>query len=238
MERREPLRVVVMHPGTEEWTSIVEWLSAEPSIRIVCDLRHDLNGRLDRLREQIDVLLVDVSVVQAFGEAAAARFISATGTSRTLVVAPEKSVDMAILAARIGAVGLLAASSPRSLILKAINCVSAGEVWFDRRSIAKVFSAIMPPIPVSTALDEETHEQSPTSSPLSKREREVVALLSEGLRNKQIADRLFISEITVRHHLTSIFNKVGVGDRKSLILYSYRTGLARRPSHSRASRTS
>ena len=61
---------------------------------------------------------------------------------------------------------------------------------------------------------------------LTKREHEIVSLLSEGLQNKQIAGRLTISVTTVRHHLTSIFNKLKVANRLELVIYAYRHGLA------------
>ena len=64
---------------------------------------------------------------------------------------------------------------------------------------------------------------------LTARERAVIALVGEGLGNKQIAQRLFISEITVRHHLTSIFSKLGVAERLELVIYAYRHGLAKMP---------
>ena len=61
---------------------------------------------------------------------------------------------------------------------------------------------------------------------LTKREHEVISLLSEGLQNKQIASSLAISATTVRHHLTSIFGKLGVATRLELVIYAYRQGLA------------
>ena len=64
---------------------------------------------------------------------------------------------------------------------------------------------------------------------LTRREREVVALVAEGLRNKEIAERLFISQGTVRQHLSSIFCKLGIPDRLKLIVYAYRHGLAKLP---------
>jgi len=60
---------------------------------------------------------------------------------------------------------------------------------------------------------------------LTRREHEIVFLLSQALQNKQIASRLSISETTVRHHLTSIFAKLGVGNRLELIVFAYRYGL-------------
>jgi DNA-binding CsgD family transcriptional regulator len=64
---------------------------------------------------------------------------------------------------------------------------------------------------------------------LTGRERDIIALIGEGLKNKQIAERLYISEPTVRHYLTSIFEKLGVKDRQGLIVYAYQHGLAKPP---------
>ena len=61
---------------------------------------------------------------------------------------------------------------------------------------------------------------------LTPREREVVGLLCQGLRNKQIADRLAVTDVTVRHHLTSVFSKLGVSNRLGLLLYASKHGLA------------
>jgi two-component system, NarL family, nitrate/nitrite response regulator NarL len=62
---------------------------------------------------------------------------------------------------------------------------------------------------------------------LTEREREVITLIGEGLKNRQIGTRLSISETTVVHHLTSIFAKLGVGNRLELVTYAYRHGLAK-----------
>lgn len=78
--------------------------------------------------------------------------------------------------------------------------------------------------------NQSPHEQmvpisSPTVSSLTKRERELVALVGEGLSNRDIAERLYISETTVRHHLTAIFDKVGVSTRQKLLIFAYQNGL-------------
>jgi len=67
--------------------------------------------------------------------------------------------------------------------------------------------------------------ESDPASQLTAREREVVDLVGEGLKNKQIADRLYISETTVRHHLTSILKKLNVKDRLELLIFAYRNNL-------------
>lgn len=63
-------------------------------------------------------------------------------------------------------------------------------------------------------------------SKLTKREREITALVAEGFRNKEIAERLFISSATVRHHLSAIFAKSEVTDRLKLMVFAFRNGLA------------
>ena len=78
----------------------------------------------------------------------------------------------------------------------------------------------------------ETRKHDPEAAKiatLTEREREVITLVGGGHRNKQIADRLFISEGTVRNHLTSIFGKLEVSDRFELLMYAYRHGLAQFP---------
>src|ERR1041385_4672276 len=64
---------------------------------------------------------------------------------------------------------------------------------------------------------------------LTRREREVVLLVTEGLKNRDIAGRMFISETTVTHHLSSIFAKLGVSDRLELVIYAFASGLAKPP---------
>jgi DNA-binding NarL/FixJ family response regulator len=64
---------------------------------------------------------------------------------------------------------------------------------------------------------------------LTLREREVIKLVGEGLKNKQIAERLYISETTVTHHLSSVFSKLEVSDRLELIIYAFRHDLAKMP---------
>jgi DNA-binding NarL/FixJ family response regulator len=81
------------------------------------------------------------------------------------------------------------------------------------------------PVPIRiNARKEDTHELDKLAS-LTTREREITRLLGTGLKNKDIADRLCISGITVRHHLTSIFSKVEVSDRQKLLIWAHQRGL-------------
>ena len=140
--------------------------------------------------------------------------------ARILVLCAHPVAETQLRAVRLGATGIVGKDQPPSVLLKAIEKVSAGEAWFDRSTIAAVISGLGPtdgpPEPAGSA----------TVGRLTRREREVIALVARGLKNREIAERLFISDATVRHHLTSIFNKLEVSDRLELLVFAYRHGLS------------
>jgi len=108
------------------------------------------------------------------------------------------------------------------LDLKAIKKVHAGEVWLDRSMMAKVLSEM-------TQSGEPKQDAAETAkiAALTGREREVIALISEGAGTRQVASQLFISEKTVRNHLASIYSKLDISDRLELVLYAQRHNLTK-----------
>jgi DNA-binding NarL/FixJ family response regulator len=124
-------------------------------------------------------------------------------------------------AARLGAAGLVLKQNAAEVLLKAIKKVHEGEIWLDRSVMSNLLNEINRP-------DKFDPDEAKMAS-LTAREREVIALIAEGQKNKQIAERLFISETTVTHHLSSIFSKLGVSDRLELVIYAFSHGLARMP---------
>jgi DNA-binding NarL/FixJ family response regulator len=106
-----------------------------------------------------------------------------------------------------GVVGILPPSADADLLKKALKAVYSGELWIDRATLMKILSYMKQP--------EKTVG-------LAKREREIVAHICQGYRNKEIAQKLNISEQTVKSHCTRIYRKLGVADRLQLALYSYK----------------
>ena len=127
-------------------------------------------------------------------------------------------------AVQLGAMGVVPKTGNSKILLKAIEKVHQGEVWIDRIMMAQVLTRMSNPYR-NGRYDVETTK----IAKLSERELEVVGLIGKGLKNKEIAERLYISEVTVRHHLTSVYSKLGVSDRLELIIYAYRNGLAELP---------
>jgi DNA-binding NarL/FixJ family response regulator len=120
--------------------------------------------------------------------------------------------------------GIVAKDKAADVLINAIKVVRKGEAWLDPATTASMLGE-MSRAPKPKPLDPEAEK----IATLTNREREVVTLIGEGIRNKEIADRLFISETTVRHHLTSIFDKLDVDDRVELLIYAYKHKLADPP---------
>jgi DNA-binding NarL/FixJ family response regulator len=123
-------------------------------------------------------------------------------------------------ARRSGAQGLVLKCAPIEELVTAIRCVQGGEIWFRRRVTARGSHA-----PVRS----EHLRQRRRMATLTGRECEIVTLIAEGLRNEQIAARMGVAEKTVRNHLSTVFDKLGVNDRLGLAVYLYQHGLARPP---------
>lgn len=133
-----------------------------------------------------------------------------------LLLTSHTDTDADARALALGVRGVLALDQPPALLVKAIEKVHAGEMWLDRARTAGLFQSV-------SRLRRDPDEDKIAS--LSRRELEIVQLIGEGLRNHQIAQRLFISEATVRNHVTSILGKLDLADRFDVAVYAFRHGL-------------
>ena len=171
-------------------------------------------------REQPDIILLDLVMGPESGLDYVPKLLMRSPNSRVLVLTGVDDPKVHERAVHLGAVGLVLKNKAPEVLIKAIEKVHTGEAWLDRVTIANVLAELSNP-----TRHAETSEGEKIKS-LTKREREVISLVAQGLKNKQIAARLFISEVTVRHHLTSTFGKLDVVDRFELILFALKHGLA------------
>lgn len=174
-------------------------------------------------REQPNIILLDLDLGGENGLDLIPELVDGISQSKIIVLTGLRDPEMHHQAVKLGAMGVVQKENAVDVLINAIERVSAGEAWLDPSLMARVLSEVSP------ARNKKVDPEAAKIAALSDREREVLALISEGLKNKEIAGRLFISEWTVRHHITSIFNKLDVSDRVDLILYSYRHGLATPP---------
>jgi len=132
-----------------------------------------------------------------------------------------------VQAMKLGTSGIVLKQTATELLIKSIRKVHAGEIWLDSHTTAAVIRQFvandetpMAAAPVQAAAPRERER-----SPLSQREREIVALVAQGFKNKEMAEKMFISEQTVKNHLHNIFDKLGVSDRLELALYAIHNNL-------------
>jgi len=170
--------------------------------------------------KQPDVILSDLELRGESGLEYIPDLIAAAEKAKVLILTDTKDQDLHRKAVHLGAKGLVFKDTSVEVLTKAIEKVYAGEVWLDRSMTAVLLDELSRKNDARKLNPEEIK-----IATLTNREREVINSVGEGLKNKQIGERLFISDVTVRHHLTSIFGKLGVSDRLELVIYAYRHGL-------------
>jgi DNA-binding NarL/FixJ family response regulator len=147
-----------------------------------------------------------------------ARELHAIRTEARIVMLLDHS-DRALVveAFRAGARGVFCRSESLKLLAKCIHCVSLGQVWANSRELRYLLEALGETMPLRVV-------DSRGAGLLSKREQEVVRCVAEGLSNREIAQRLSLTEHTVKNYLFRIFDKLGVSKRVEVVLFAYSMG--------------
>jgi DNA-binding NarL/FixJ family response regulator len=168
-----------------------------------------------------DVILLDLD----FGDENAldhiADLLNSQENVRILILTGTVDQDIHKQAVESGASGILVKSQVSGTLLKAIKKVYAGEAWIDRTLTARIIAASNAKSRIN---DGNNHEQKKIDL-LTNREREIVKLIAEGLVNKEISERLFLGEKTVRNNLSVIYDKLEVANRLELAIYAANHGL-------------
>ena len=175
-----------------------------------------------------DILLLDLKMPGLDGLATLQRLQVTKGKTRVIVLTASDDKNEFVQAMKLGTSGIVLKQTATDQLIKSIRKVHAGEIWLDSHTTAAVIrqfvanedAAPPPPQPLAGAPTRERER-----SPLSQREREIVALVAQGFKNKEMAEKMFISEQTVKNHLHNIFDKLGVSDRLELALYAIHNNL-------------
>jgi DNA-binding NarL/FixJ family response regulator len=141
---------------------------------------------------------------------------------KVIVVTASDDKNEFVQAMKFGCSGIVLKQTSPDLITKSIRKVHAGEIWLDSHTTAAVMRQFAVPGESGAT---EGGARGRERSPLSVREREIVGLVAQGYKNKEMAEKMFISEQTVKNHLHNIFDKLGVSDRLELALYAIHKGL-------------
>ena len=196
-------------------------LESEPDISVVGETGAkedvlDLVGKTEP-----DIVLLDWAMAGSENLKLLHEFKAAGTRGRVIILTTVEDRTAYAQAVRLGTSGIVSKKTPTDLLLKSIRRVHAGEVWLDRMTTAEVMRAFI--CASENPVKRDQHERKPGE--LSRREREIAGLIAQGFRNKELADKLFISEQTVKNHLHNIFDKLGVSDRLELALYVIHHGM-------------
>lgn len=223
-DAQQTIRIVLVDDHAVMRAGLRLIIEGHPGMKVVGEAGDAATAIAVATRERPDIILLDLDLGQDSGLDCLPHLLDAAEATRVLVLTGMDDYEAHRRAARLGAMGLVHKAKAAEIILKAIEKVYAGEVWFDRSLLGGMLSDIS-----RSGQQKKGDPEAEKIATLTRREREVVTLICEGLKNRQISERLFISETTVSHHLTSIFGKLGVTDRLELVVYAYTQGIVKPP---------
>jgi len=202
------ISVLVAEDHTVMRGGLVELLSVADDLEVVGTAVD--GAEAIELAEELrpDVVLMDISMPDVDGIRATGSILEARSETRVVMLTAFSDRDRVVAALDAGAIGYLLKDSEPQEVLEAVRAAARGDAPLAPRAARQLLAA-------------RSEEQ---RADLSKREREVLALVAEGLPNKLIAHRLEISEKTVKTHLTSVFQRIGVSDRTQAALWAQRQG--------------
>ena len=173
------------------------------------------------LRLDPDVVLMDLRMPGGSGVEAIAELTRRGARARSLVLTTYDTDSDIFPAIEAGATGYLLKDAPHDDLIAAVHAAADGRTALSPAIASRLFTAVRTPAPAGKTL--------------SGREREVLSLVARGLSNREIASRLFISEATVKTHLTHIYANLNVRDRAGAVAEGYERGILGRPGQSAGS---
>jgi DNA-binding NarL/FixJ family response regulator len=194
-------------------------LSNEQDIEVVAEARDGLEAVDKAARYRPTVVLMDIRMPELDGLEATRRILATDDTARILMLTTFDLDEYVYEALRSGASGFVLKDDPPEQLLAAIRTVAGGDALLSpgvTKRVIKQFTRIPRPVPPKELDD------------LTAREQEILRLIATGLSNAEIGEQLYISETTVKTHVTHILQKLGLRDRVQAVVLAYQTGLFER----------
>jgi two-component system nitrate/nitrite response regulator NarL len=208
---KQVIRILVADDHAIFRDGLRKLLEAADEIQIVGEASNGVECIKMLAKFKPDILLLDLRMPEKDGLGVLEEINFDSMTTRVIVLTAAEDDRDVVRAMRLGARGVVLKQSASDLLVKSIRKVFDGEIWLDNHMTAAVMKAF------SKSSDGGPRREKPL---LSDREKEIVQLVAQGYRNKEIGEKLFISEQTVKNHLHNIFDKLGVSDRLELALYA------------------
>ncbi len=231
---KRKIRIVLAddHPIVRD--GLKKMLSLESDLEVVGEA-NDGREALEQIQmHEPDILLLDLRMPNLDGLSALQTLQHINRKTKVIILTASEDKNEFVQAMKLGCSGIVLKQTAPELIVKSIRKVNAGEIWLDSHTTAAVmrqFATAGPDGSISSSSGSSSSSGHSSQgkvrerSPLSAREREIVGLVAQGYKNKEMAEKMFISEQTVKNHLHNIFDKLGVSDRLELALYAIHKGL-------------
>jgi DNA-binding NarL/FixJ family response regulator len=191
-------------------------LSGEPDIEVVAEASNGLEAVDKAARFRPTVALMDIRMPELDGLEATRRILAADDSARILILTTFDLDEYVYEALRAGASGFVLKDDPPEQLLTAIRTVAGGDALLSpaiTKRVIKQFTRIPQPAPPKELDD------------LTERELDVFRLIARGLSNAEIGQELYISDTTVKTHITHILQKLGLRDRVQAVVLAYETGV-------------
>ncbi len=211
---QQPIRILIADDQALFRDSLRTLLEAEPGFEVVGAAGDGLETLALIEPLQPDVLLLDLAMPRLPGLETLRELSTAPRAPRIILLTGAIEKDQIVEALQLGARGIVLKESATQLLLKCIRCVMAGEYWVGRESVSDLVACLR------ELSAEDREEKRKKTFDLTTRELEIVATVVTGASNKDIARRLSIGEDTVKHHLSNVFDKLGVSTRLELALFA------------------
>ncbi|MGH9018069.1 MAG: response regulator [Acidimicrobiales bacterium] len=202
-------------------------LEDEPDITVVGEASDGETALALAERTRPDVVLMDVRMPGMNGIEATARLTAASAEAKVLILTTFDLDEYAFAGLRAGASGFLLKDVPPADLVAAIRVVASGDAIVAPRITRRLLDMFAPTLPTTDGASPAGAGADHRSlALLTEREREVLVAVSDGLSNAEIADRLFISEATVKSHVGHILTKLSLRDRVQAVVFAFQIGLA------------
>jgi two-component system, NarL family, nitrate/nitrite response regulator NarL len=189
-------------------------LETEPGFQVIGYASNGAEAVALAQRLKPDVLLLDIAMPGVRGLDALQSLTAGSIPVRTILVTGAITRSEALTALRHGARGIVMKDAAPDLLFKSIHAVMDGQYWIEREAVSDLVEALRE----SAAAEKLPPRIRPFN--LTPRELQIIRAIVDGHANKEIGDRLGVAEPTVKHHLTSIFDKTGVSNRLELALFA------------------
>jgi DNA-binding NarL/FixJ family response regulator len=221
--RSQPVRILIAddHPIFRD--GLKRLLESEGEFKVIGEACDGVEAVQMARHLMPEILLLDLAMPRRTGIEALRELVSNVSPVRVILLTAAAEKEQIVQALQLGARGVVLKDSATQILLKSIHAVMNGQYWVGRESVTNLMQYLR------TLMAPAVNYAHNNKYRLTPRELEIVSAVVAGYANKEIAQHFKISEDTVKHHLSNIFDKIGVSTRLELALFAVNQSLPFKP---------